>query len=76
MAKEKGKNLKNKGKVVRVVGPTVDVYFENAAYFAVSSLGHNPKEQKIKDDIVTLRVDEPFLWILHELKYIDGRYTN
>lgn len=50
----------------------IDMYFSNVAYFAVSSLGGKDSTEKLLD-VQPVRVDEPLLWILHQLKYIDGR---
>ncbi|MHB8061424.1 MAG: TRAFAC clade GTPase domain-containing protein [Ruminiclostridium sp.] len=60
-------------KVDRPFKDAVDVYFEDTAYFAVSALGSNPLEQKIEGVIEPTRVDEPFLWLLNKLNYIEGR---
>ncbi|MNW21962.1 hypothetical protein D3C71_2231780 [compost metagenome] len=50
----------------------MDVYFSDTAYFAVSALGSNPVNQKIEGVVSPIRVDEPFLWLLHKLKFIEG----
>lgn len=47
--------------------------FEYHAYFAVSSLGHNPVDKKVSFTINPKRVCEPFLWLLWKLGYIEGR---
>ncbi|RJG24004.1 TRAFAC clade GTPase domain-containing protein [Paenibacillus thiaminolyticus] len=60
-------------KVDRPFKGTMDVYFSNTAYFAVSALGSNPVNQKLQGVVSPLRVDEPFIWLLHELNYIEGR---
>jgi hypothetical protein len=52
---------------------TMDVYFTDTAYFAVSALGSNPVEQKLQGLVSPIRVDEPFIWLLYKLKYIEGR---
>jgi hypothetical protein len=51
----------------------IDVSFTNTAYFAVSALGTNPVEKEITGVINPIRVDEPILWLLYELGYIDGK---
>ncbi|KAJ49548.1 hypothetical protein BD780_001328 [Clostridium tetanomorphum] len=52
----------------------MDTYFETTGYFAVSSLGCNPQNLKIdgSSSINPLRVDEPFLWLLYRMNYLDG----
>jgi len=58
---------------------TVDPNFRNAlmrrfcklGYFAVSALGSQPDGQRVASFAPT-RVDEPFLWILYQLGYIEG----
>lgn len=50
----------------------VEVHFNDVAYFAVSALGQNPVEGKLERVIEPTRVDEPFLWLLYKLGYIDG----
>lgn len=59
-------------KVDRPFKDTMDVYFSDTAYFAVSALGSNPVNQKIEGVVSPIRVDEPFLWLLHKLKFIEG----
>ncbi|MCL1843680.1 MAG: hypothetical protein FWF79_07695 [Defluviitaleaceae bacterium] len=57
----------------------VDPNFKNAlkrrfarlGFFAVSALGTKPEEQRVSS-FSPIRVDEPFLWILHMLGYLDG----
>jgi GTPase SAR1 family protein len=51
----------------------VDVYFKDASYFAVSALGSNPVDQQVSGIISPIRVDEPFIWLLYKLGYIEGR---
>ena len=46
--------------------------FANFNYFGVSSLGHPPKDGKI-ETVSPFRVEDPFLWIIHQLKLIKGR---
>ncbi len=60
-------------KVDRPFKDALEVYFTNIAYFAVSSLGSNPVNQKVSGVVTPIRVDEPFIWLLHELDYIEGR---
>lgn len=52
----------------------MDTYFGVTGYFAVSSLGCNPQNLKIDsgNSINPLRVDEPFLWLLYQMNYLDG----
>jgi hypothetical protein len=50
----------------------IDVYFSNVGYFAVSALGTNPVDRRIEGVVSPVRVDEPFLWLLYKLNYIDG----
>ncbi|MEK4054980.1 hypothetical protein MHB84_15390 [Paenibacillus sp. FSL F4-0087] len=60
-------------KVDRPFKGTMDVYFKDTAYFAVSALGSNPVDMKLQGVVSPIRVDEPFLWLLYKLKYIEGR---
>ncbi|AKF94869.1 hypothetical protein EX87_09130 [Brevibacillus laterosporus] len=60
-------------KVDRPFKDALEVYFTNTAYFAVSALGSNPVNQKVTGVVTPVRVDEPFIWLLHQLDYIDGR---
>lgn len=52
----------------------MDTYFGITGYFAVSSLGSNPKNLQIdtSTSVSPLRVDEPFLWLLYHMNYLDG----
>jgi len=52
----------------------LDVYFKDTSYFAVSALGSNPVDQQINGVISPLRVDEPFIWLLYKLGYIEGSH--
>ncbi|MGJ7910720.1 TRAFAC clade GTPase domain-containing protein [Neobacillus sp. LXY-1] len=54
----------------------LDVYFRDTSYFAVSALGSNPVDQQISGIISPIRVDEPFIWLLYKLGYIEGRHTH
>ncbi|QRG67596.1 TRAFAC clade GTPase domain-containing protein [Brevibacillus choshinensis] len=60
-------------KVDRPFKDALEVYFTNTAYFAVSALGSNPVNQKVSGVVTPIRVDEPFIWLLHQLDYIEGR---
>ncbi len=60
-------------KVDRPFKDALEVYFTNTAYFAVSALGSNPVEQKVSGLVTPIRVDEPFIWLMHRLQYIKGR---
>ena len=48
--------------------------FSDLGFFAVSALGAHPDviRQRVSA-FAPMRVEEPFLWILHRLGYIDGR---
>ncbi|QCJ44161.1 hypothetical protein FAY30_20875 [Bacillus sp. S3] len=62
--------------LVKVDTPFVnalEVYFKNTSYFAVSALGSNPVDQQVNGIISPVRVDEPFIWLLYKLGYIEGR---
>ncbi|WP_066315330.1 hypothetical protein [Bacillus sp. FJAT-29814] len=52
----------------------VDVYFRDTSYFAVSALGSNPVDQQVNGIISPVRVDEPFVWLLYKLGFIEGRH--
>ena len=45
--------------------------FINLGFFAVSALGGKPDGQRVAS-FAPMRVDEPFLWILYRLGYIEG----
>ncbi|CAI9004402.1 DO-GTPase2 domain-containing protein [Brevibacillus sp. IT-7CA2] len=60
-------------KVDRPFKDALDVYFTNTAYFAVSALGSNPVNQRVSGVVTPIRVDEPFIWLMHQLDYIEGR---
>ncbi|USG65568.1 hypothetical protein NDK47_26290 [Brevibacillus ruminantium] len=60
-------------KVDRPFKDALEVYFTNTAFFAVSALGSNPVNQKVSGVVTPVRVDEPFIWLLHQLDYIEGR---
>ena len=45
--------------------------FANLGFFAVSALGTQPEGQRVAS-FTPIRVDEPFLWILYQLGYIEG----
>jgi hypothetical protein len=59
-------------KVDRPFKDALDVRFKNTAFFAVSSLGSNPVNKQISGVVNPIRVDEPFIWLLYQLKYIEG----
>jgi len=46
-------------------------HFANVSFFAVSALGTQPEGRHVTS-FMPLRVDEPFLWILYRLGYIEG----
>ncbi len=52
----------------------LDVYFKDTSFFAVSALGSNPVDQQVSGIISPIRVDEPFIWLLYKLGFIEGRY--
>ncbi|MEE1072818.1 MAG: hypothetical protein U0L26_10685 [Cellulosilyticum sp.] len=54
----------------------VEVHFNNVGYFAISSLGQNPVEGRLQGVIQPMRVDEPFLWLLYKLGYIESEKVN
>lgn len=60
-------------KVDRPFKDALEVYFTNTAYFAVSALGSNPVNQRVSGVVTPIRVDEPFIWLMHQLDYIEGR---
>jgi GTPase SAR1 family protein len=60
-------------KVDRPFKDAVEVYFHDVAYFAVSALGANPVNRQIEGVINPLRVDEPFIWLLHKLGFVERR---
>lgn len=60
-------------KVDRPFKGTMDVYFKDTAYYAVSALGSNPVDQKLQTVVSPIRVDEPFIWLLYKLNFIEGR---
>jgi len=45
--------------------------FAKLGYFAVSALGSQPDGQRVAS-FAPMRVDEPFLWLLYQLGYIEG----
>jgi len=49
--------------------------FYNLGFFAVSALGSRPDGRRVAS-FAPKRVDEPFLWILHQLGYIEGHQGN
>lgn len=50
----------------------VDTHFENYRFAAISSLGRAPDGSKI-DAINSIRVEDPFLWILYKIGLIKGK---
>ena len=60
-------------KVDRPFKDAIDVYFKDTAYFAVSALGSNPVNKQMERVVTPIRVDEPFVWLMHKLEYIEGR---
>jgi hypothetical protein len=47
--------------------------FSNFHYFGVSSLGRSPDSNGNLETISPIRIEDPFLWILHKLGFIKGR---
>ena len=52
----------------------VSGHFVNSAYFAVSSLGYPTENGRVVSGVQPFRVDEPFLWLLWQMGYIDAAY--
>ncbi|MCL2456497.1 MAG: hypothetical protein FWD19_02985 [Defluviitaleaceae bacterium] len=46
--------------------------FADLGFFAVSALGSCPENQRVAS-FAPIRVDEPFLWLLNRLGYIEGK---
>ncbi|MCL2199024.1 MAG: hypothetical protein FWB80_08890 [Defluviitaleaceae bacterium] len=46
--------------------------FSDLGFFSVSALGTQPEGQRVAS-FTPMRVDEPFLWLLHRLGYIEGQ---
>ncbi len=50
----------------------IDYKFANYRFFGVSSLGNQPDSSgQVK--VEPLRVEDPFLWILHQFKMVKGK---
>lgn len=49
--------------------------FADLGFFAVSALGTQPDGQRVAS-FAPIRVDEPFLWLLYRLGYIEGYEEN
>lgn len=62
------------GRLLNQVNPAfknaMEAYFKQYSYFAVSSLGSNPVDQKIAGIVNSTRIDEPLLWIMYSKGYI------
>ena len=52
---------------------TVKNRFASSHYFGVSALGAQPNPDRTLNTINTLRVEDPFLWILYKLNMIPAR---
>lgn len=50
----------------------IEVHFNDVSYFAVSALGQNPVDGVVEGVIEPIRIDEPFLWLLYKLGYIEA----
>ncbi|MCQ1528571.1 TRAFAC clade GTPase domain-containing protein [Lutispora saccharofermentans] len=59
-------------KVDRAFTDALEVHFKDRAFFAVSALGSNPIDRRVQGIVSPVRVDEPFLWLLYKLGYIEG----
>ncbi|HCJ57275.1 MAG TPA: hypothetical protein DHV55_07860, partial [Clostridiaceae bacterium] len=59
-------------KVDRAFTDALEVHFKDRAFFAVSALGSNPVDRRVQGIVSPVRVDEPFLWLLYKLGYIEG----
>lgn len=55
---------------------SMDSFFSEKRYFAISALGSNPVNKKIQGIISPMRIDEPFLWLLYKWGYIDAERYN
>jgi Double-GTPase 2 len=51
---------------------TIENQYANYRYFGVSSLGGQPVNAQL-DTVNPLRVEDPFLWILYQLKLVKGK---
>lgn len=60
-------------KIDRPFKDALDVYFNQTAYFSVSALGANPINKEINGVVNPVRVDEPVIWLMNQLGYIDGK---
>ena len=49
--------------------------FEHLGFFAVSALGSKPSDGRVHSFAPT-RVDEPFLWLLYQLGFLEGYYAD
>lgn len=52
---------------------TIESRFASYQFFGVSSLGKQPDLRTHLEVVEPLRVEEPFLWLLYQLKFIGGR---
>lgn len=52
---------------------SLDVYYKQTAYFAVSAIESNAINQEINGVSNPVRVDGPVIWLLNQLGYIDGK---
>jgi GTPase SAR1 family protein len=51
----------------------VKTQFQNYKYFGISAFGKPPIDDKTLNGVSPLRVEDPFLWILHELSLIKSK---
>ncbi len=45
-------------------------HFRNVGYFAVSSLGHPPRDKRLERPCEPVRVADPMLWLFYKLGYL------
>lgn len=51
----------------------IDLKFANYRYFGVSSLGGQPDASNRLKTVDPLRVEDPFLWVLHQFDLVKGK---
>lgn len=51
----------------------VELWFANYRFFGVSSLGRQPDANNHLAGVHPRRVEDPFLWLLHEFKLVSGK---
>lgn len=60
-------------KIDRSFKNSLDVYYNQKAYFAVSVFESNAINKEINGVFNPVRGDEPVIWLLNQLGYIDGK---